>query len=202
MNERTPHWFTTIRRKATEVFNTHGKLEKEARKIAFDAVVAFTSAEIQTPMAEFMCRGNQNVINLAQERSGTIYRLTWNVLGSAQHISGGREVVWSWYVVTHDSQKETYVYEIVEKSTDRVPQRNGQLRLPIDQIGLSIFKPRRLEFEVGETLQVFFNIPHEYGLPLQLDKMWGGTPDMAKKSSRQKLTQSIQDTLLPVPRPI
>lgn len=65
MNERGPHWITTIRRKATEIFDKHVKLEKEARQIAFESVVAFTAADIQTPMAEFMSQGKQNVINFA-----------------------------------------------------------------------------------------------------------------------------------------
>lgn len=116
--------------------------------------------------------------------------------------SGGREIVWSWYVVAQDTQKETHIYEIVKKSTDRVPQMNGQLRLPIDQIGLSQFKPKELEVEVSEILRVFFNIPDEYGVPIQLDRMWGGTPDSVKKPAQSKTKRLIRDILVPTPQTV
>lgn len=175
------------------------KLERDARRAALESVKLYLEADTQTTKAEFSAR-SENVIDLDQEKVGSILRVTlqtnWQRAGYQEPV-GHR-----WYVIGRDLNQKTYVWEIGQLSTGKIPQQGGELRIPQDDIELThlkrikshTFNPRTISYN-------FHRIPREFEIPLKVDRMWGGTTEKNPNPTKSRIQNALKQ-LSPVPQPI
>ena len=190
---------TKLFRESLSIISPEEKLERDARRAALESVQLFVEADTQTTKAEFNAR-SKNVINLDTEKIGSILRVT---LKTSWHRTGYQEPVGHrWYVVGRDPNQKTYVWEIGQESTGRIPQQGGELRIPQDDIELTrlkrikrhVFNPRTISYN-------FHRIPRELEVPLKVDRMWGGTTEKSPNPTESRIHNALKQ-LTPVPQSI
>lgn len=166
------------------------KLENEARKSALESVRMFIDSSNQLVKAEFKAN-SKNLIDLSKEKPGSIFRSTAKTPGTMYRHSGNGESS-RWYVLGNDANGKVCVWEISQESTGRIPQNEGELRIPQDDIELTKVKLESLLIKPAYISKQFHKIPLELEKPIKVDRMWGGVPERNSQRTDHRVAVALK----------